>query len=938
VAFALAAELRSRGDTCVVVAAAGSYRQEAGVPTGVDPTSPADYTRLLAELGAGTTPPLTGAIHLFSLDEELADDSSARQLALSQQRCCGSAMQLARALAATEGVSPGLTLVTRGAQPISEDDAGPGLAQSTVRGLARSIAAEHPELLCRAIDLDPAGEIESDGKLVRDELLAGSDDGEVVLRGGTRRVPRLVRRGASADPHEPRTSIGVDPFTLAAGKSAGLDGLHVEKIDLDPPRRGEVRLRVLATGLNFRDTLTALGLYPGDPGPLGLEAAGIVTALGDGVEGLSVGDEVVAVGFAAFASHMTASAELVVPKPPSLSFAEAAGIPIVFLTAHYAFHELARLQAGQRVLIHAAAGGVGLAAVQLATAAGAELFATAGNPRKRAHVAATGVRHVADSRSLAFADSIRRLAPDGIDVVLNSLSGESIPASLSLLRQGGCFIEMGKRGTWDAARVARERPDVEFAHFDLAQLIADEPQRLRPMLIDVMAGIREGRLQPLPVRAFPIENARGAFRYMQQARQIGKIAVEQARAPEAFSPHGCYLLTGGLGGLGFETARWLVERGARRLVLASRSEATEAAQAAVRDLERGGATVRTVRCDVADEAQVQRLLGEIRKQGPLRGVFHLAGALDDGALLGQTWERFDKVFRPKVLGAWNLHRYTRADTLDCFVLFSSWASLLGSPGQTNYSAANAFLDALAHHRRARGLAALSINWGAWAEVGLASQGDRRRQLAGRGIGSFTPRQGLEALGRLMGQSLPQLAATPFDAARWLESRSPRLSAIVELLPSASSGERNDETEISLRERMLAADSARARRELMEKHVFDELARKLRVPAAQVDARKSFKSLGLDSLTALELRNSLELATELTLSATVVWNYPTVAQLAEHLAEQMDVEPQAARPVETELEGPAEPSLDALVGELESLSDEEVRRILEEAAQETAAHE
>ena len=355
-----------------------------------------------------------------------------------------------------------------------------------------------------------------------------------------------------------------------------LDGLELRPLTRRPPGPGEVEIEVKAVGLNFKDVLNALDLYPGDPGPLGSECAGVVTAVGPGVQGLAPGAPVVAIAAGSFATHVTTRADLVAPKPRDWTFEEAAAVPVAFVTAWYCLRSVANLRAGERVLIHAAAGGVGLAAVRVARALGAEVFATAGTPAKRAHLAALGARHVMDSRTATFADEIlARTDGRGVDVVLNSLSGDAIAESLRALAPAGRFLEIGKRGVWTATDVARLRPDASYHVIDWGEVAAVSPATIRTVLDSVLEACRSGVLTPLPRRAFALDRVSEAFRHMAQARHIGKVVVTVparpgASAPFTIRPDATYLVTGGLGGLGLEVARWLTDRGARALALVGR--------------------------------------------------------------------------------------------------------------------------------------------------------------------------------------------------------------------------------------------------------------------------------------------------------------------------------------------------------------------------------
>jgi NADPH:quinone reductase-like Zn-dependent oxidoreductase len=449
---------------------------------------------------------------------------------------------------------------------------------------------------------------------------------------------------------------------------------------------------------------------------LGHECAGTVIAVGDGVSNLAIGDDVIAIARDSLGTFAVAEAALTIRMPKGLSFAKGATLPIAYATAIYALQHLAKLKAGDRVLIHAAAGGVGLAAVRLCLSLGAEVFATAGSPAKHDFLHMLGVQHIYDSRSLDFAVQI--LADTngaGVDVVLNSLTGDAIACSFDALAPGGRFLEIGKRGVWDAGQVAALGKDIDYHVIYLGEVTERDPHLVAGILREVVDAVEAGVLSPLPLRSFTLADATNAFRYMAQARHIGKVVLtpEVESTPASIQPDGTYLITGGLGGIGLTVARWLVEQGARHIVLVGRHAPSASAVQAIQAMRALGTQVTVEQADVARADEIAAVLAHIDRSMPaLRGVFHAAGVLDDGLLAQQSWERFERVLGPKVNGAWNLHVLTQDKPLDLFVLFSAGAALIGPLGQGSYAAANAFLDGLAYLRASLGLPAISINWGA----------------------------------------------------------------------------------------------------------------------------------------------------------------------------------------------------------------------------------
>ncbi|MFB8402644.1 SDR family NAD(P)-dependent oxidoreductase, partial [Streptomyces sp. NPDC055912] len=595
-----------------------------------------------------------------------------------------------------------LMVLTRGAvateAPVSPVDP----AMSAVWGLLRSAQTEHPDRFV-LLDLDPR-DVRAEDDTLRElplsaVLAAGLD--QLALRGGEVIAPAL----GELDEADRLRLPGTGPWRLANGPGGTLTELtvipHPRAAETLPP--GTVRLSMRATGLNFRDVLIALGMYPGEA-TLGSEGSGVITEVGPDVTGLAVGDRVMGLIPESYGDVVVADARTVVPIPSEWSFAEAASVPVAFLTAYYALGDLAGVRRGERVLVHAAAGGVGMAAVQLARHLGAEVFATA-HPSKWGVLREMGVAedHIASSRDLGFRAAFLDVTGGaGVDVVLNSLAGEFVDASLELLPRGGRFIEMGKTDVREAGSLPS---GVRYRTFDLTE---PEPARIGDMLSVLLALFAEGRLRLLPMTAWDVRQAPAAFRHLSQARHVGKNILT---LPVPADPDGTVLVTGGTGALGGLVAEWLVSVcGVRHLVLVGRRGISEAAAERVARLVDLGARVRVVAADVSSRAGVEQALAAVEAGHPLTGVVHTAGVVDDGVVDSLSPEQVATVMGGKAGGAWWLHTLTRDMDLSFFQVFSSLAGVVGSPGQANYAAANGFLDGLMQQRRARGLVGQSIAW------------------------------------------------------------------------------------------------------------------------------------------------------------------------------------------------------------------------------------
>jgi myxalamid-type polyketide synthase MxaB len=903
VAEDLSRRLTEQGDACVLVFpgnGAGPAPSTNGAEAlwHINPAEPAQFEWLLQHALPVGVHAWRGAVHLWSLDLPPSGTLDGPHLRASQALTCRSVLYLAQAHGKMgRPALPMLCLVTRGVQPVQNAEA-LAVAQAPLWGLGKTIGLEYPDLTCLRVDLDPhpgSGE----GHPLWQELMSPDGEDQVALRRGDRYVARLARRANAAQPVQEQADER--PVRLAVTAHGRLDSLVLQPAERRRPGPGEVEIRVRATGLNFRDVLKALGMYPGDAESLGDECAGEIVAVGPGVEQLRVGDKVMGLAVHAFATYVTTRADFVVKQPEGLSFEEAATIPIVYLTAYYALHHLAKLRPGERVLIHAAAGGVGLAAVQLAQRAGAVIFGTAGSPEKRAYLKSIGVNYVMDSRALAFADEVLAVTQgEGVDVVLNSLNGEFIPKNLAALKADGRFLELGKIGIWDAQQVAAVKPGVAYYPIFLAEQFVQEPALIRAMLVALVEQVQAGTLKPLPRHCFALAEVDQAFRFMAQAKHTGKIVVMQPGAAHAadltaLRADATYLITGGVGGLGLATARWLVERGACHLVLVGRRGATAAAQCqAVQELESAGAEVVVAQVDVSDEAEVRRLLAEIdQTMPPLRGLIHAAGVLDDGMLQQQSWAQFAQVMAPKVLGAWHLHRLTQDKALDFFVLFSSGASLLGSPGQASYTAANTFLDVLAHERRGRGLPALSINWGPWAEVGMAAEigSQYQQRWAKLGLIPITPEQGVELLGRALQSDAAQIAALPIHWPAYLGSFGGR--RVPPLLQGLAEQAQPSRREPGARQHgpellaALAGAPEHERRTLLLAYLREQVRGVLALDASMPIAdQQPLAELGLDSLMAVEFRTRLAASLGVTLSVADLLQGHSLSQIGTTVLTQL----------------------------------------------------
>jgi NADPH:quinone reductase-like Zn-dependent oxidoreductase/SAM-dependent methyltransferase len=794
--------------------------------------------------------------------------------------------------------APRLCLVTAGAAMEVTDPEG-----ATLWGIGRTVSKERPEVRCTCVDLDPAA---PDPEDLASEVLFPDGETEIAYRGGVRHVNRLRR-----------ASLRQARFRLAVEKRGTLDNLRLEPAARRLPGRGQIEIEVDAAAIGFRDVLNVLGMYPGDPGPLGAECAGRVAAVGAEVAGFAPGDAVIALAPGAHDGYVLADAALVARQPQNLSIEEAITLPVPFVTAIYTLEHLAEIKRGERVLIHSAAGGVGLAAVHIASRAGAEIFATAGSEEKREMLRSLGVAHVLDSRSTEFRDYIEEATGGrGVDIVLNSLAGEAMDASFSATARGGRFLEIGKSGIRTPEEIAALGKEIRYFVVDWSEEIGRNTELIGSTLRRIM----DTGLPPLPRTVFPFADAVSAYRFMAQARHTGRIILRQPGVPVHIRPHLTYVIAGGHKGLGFEVAKWLVDNGATDLLLLGRNADKVGIE---------GANVRTAAVDIASRDAVESVLAGMP---PVAGVINSAGTLDDAMLADQSWERFERLFRAKVEGAVNLYEAVAGTQLDFFVLFSSIASLLGAPGQANHAAANAFEDAYAHALRRRGVPAICINWGAWSGTGSADRAGLQQRRSTLGLEAFTIDEGLAIFERILRAGPVQVGAARMDWHRYA-TRYPATPAVEPLLAPApgAAPKRPANTAVaaapaevkpaapSLVEQVEAATPA-GRPKVIESYVQQVASRILGLPAGRrIDGRQPLQELGLDSLMAVEFRNSLSAAIGRTLPVTLLFSYPAVDDVTRFLtAELLGKSERAAA---------ANASSSSIIDGVEELSDEDVDRLL-----------
>lgn len=851
--------------------------------------------------------------HIIHL-QGLCFNQPADLMALQEQRCV-STLGLVQSLD-KQGKSTQLWLVTAGAMQVTQP------AQAPLWGLGRVLMNEHPDLQVKLIDLQQDPSPAEAAKLLIQEYLFPDAEDEVLVSVKQRQALRLHKTTLVAKQNGPLAPSVVLDFTTPGL----LKHLYWRELPTQALQADQIEILPKATGLNFRDVMYAMGLLSDEAvengfagASLGMELAGLVTRVGSSVTDFKVGDAVIGFAPACFSTRVITRTTAVAHKPVNWTDEEAATVPTTFFTVYYALQHLAQLEPGERILIHGASGGVGLAAIQYARYCGAEVFATAGTDEKRDFVRLMGADHVLDSRSLKFAEDVLRLSQgQGVDIVLNSISGEAINCNLSILRPFGRFLELGKRDFYENSKIGLRpfRNNISYFGIDADQLLVERPQLAGRLFQEMMSLFQTGVLRPLPHRVFPAQRIQEAFRYMQQSRQIGKVIVsfegaqlqpsfpaKAAAAKLELNAEASYLLTGGLSGFGLKTAAWLVEKGAQHLVLLSRSgKAAEGDQEILQVLQAKDIKLYTYTCDVTDKTALAQVLTEIQvKCPPLKGIIHAAMVLDDVIVRNMSADSFRKVLAPKMLGAWNLHQLAEDLPLDFFVMYSSITTYLGNPGQANYVAANLFLESLAQHRQDQGLPANFVGFGPIADAGYLTRNEVVKDALQSRLGgaALTTAQALKVLEQLLQSQQTGVAVVNWDWAV-LQRVMPnaRSAKFIELQRSVSSGDEGEQAK-DIHELMVGL-SPEATHKLVTEMLLAEVGHILRLPMDKLSADKSVFDLGMDSLMGMELVLAIEERFKVRLPVMALTEGATVSRIAEKIVLQLHPQESVAAPTEQEL--------------------------------------
>jgi acyl transferase domain-containing protein/NADPH:quinone reductase-like Zn-dependent oxidoreductase/SAM-dependent methyltransferase len=882
-------------------------RTDEGTACTINPSCPSDFVQVLGDAKENSH---RATLYFWGLDVPAAEEDREIFFEANHFLGCGPLLNLVSAISSrsTPG-SPSLFVFTRNAFA-SDTKSRVNAAEAALTGLARQIGIEHPSLRCTQVDLDADGVAEIETRQIVAEVLSADGEEQVALRSGLRFSPRLTAV------KNPRSGAMAGPVQVTVNGYGAFESLGLETLKRRAPQRGEVEVAVRAAAINFKDVLHVLGMLKEhalqkglewvDCRTLGRECSGTIVAVGDGVSDKKIGDAVICLGRDCLSSYVTVASDQVFPKPKNATFEEAAALPIAFLTAHHVLSTQAKVAPGDRVLVHAGAGSVGQAAIQLCRKAGAEVFATA-SPPKWDFLKSQGIKHVMNSRNTEFANQILELTNGrGVDVVLNSLSGEFIPSSLETLASGGRFVEIGKLDIWTPEQVAQSRPDVSYFTVDMDETTQDVLDGFNAALNQVTAWIDQGSIQALPVEIFQVAELGAAFRHLAQGRNVGKVvlsfpALEAADVKKApVYADGCYWITGGLEDLGLKVAEWLVEQGARHLVLSGTEPPAADATAVISRMQTQGARVEAVTANVSRRDEVLRVLEGIDRSAVcLCGIIHIAGVVKDGMLQDQDWNRFRGVIAPEIAGAWNLHTLTHERHLDFFVCFSSLAGVLGSKGKGEYAAASTFIDALMHHRKSIGLPGVALDWGPWVLRNKKFQD----LMVGEGVQPIPVSRALSILEYGLRFDQPQVVAAAIDWREFAECyRARSAPRLLEAFVQASTASEPEAVHGHDADNILSKlknASFPERHEIVLSKVRKTLAETLRLRSAEsVRVNQPLADLGIDSLMAIEVRNLLRAAFGCELSSSVVFDHPTANALTAHLIQTIfPGESTATTPVE-----------------------------------------
>ncbi|MCH7534442.1 MAG: SDR family NAD(P)-dependent oxidoreductase, partial [Bacteroidetes bacterium] len=854
-----------------------------------------------------------GIVYAWGLDSVPNDKVNAESISRCEEETSIMMMNIMRKLNSTNyEKNPSIWMLLSGTQSINNSPEMVNLSQEGLRGVCRVIVNEFPVFKSTVVDFSSPVQDEEIDEFVK-EIEAEDNVDELAFRGRQRFVLKLERLTMDAITQKAKRLVPAEGSAYHATMSeyGVLDNLILRETMRKVPMEDEVEVTVKASALNFRDIMIAMGLLSDAAveGGLfgrtfGLECAGVVSKVGKKVKKVKVGDEVMATAPSCLSGFAYPKAAHVVKKPKRLSWSEAASLPVVYTTAYFSLIYHCRIQKGEKILIHAAAGGVGIAAVHIANAIGAEVFATCGSQDKINYLKKIGVKpdHILNSRTLEFSDRIMELTNgEGVDIVLNSLSGEAIYKSVQCLSAYGRFVEIGKTDIYRNSKLGLQPFGNNLSYFgvDVDRLFKQKVEFGGSLFQESIDFFVKNKFPAHPVTIFPIDKLADAFQYMGGARHIGKIIVsmegdvEVAPSEEIrFKANGTYLLTGGASGFGLSVANWMTTKGCRHLVLMSRSgPKTDEEKVMVRDMKKRGINVMLAKGDVSKKEDVSRIFKEIKKSmPPLKGIQHAAMVLDDASIPEIDEERYMKVFKPKAVGCWLLHKETEKMNLDHFVLYSSISAVYGNPGQVSYVGGSSFLDNFSSWRRQKNLPSTTINWGVIGDVGfVARSGKVGGLLYKQGWKTFTLDEATWILEQMLLNNPVQRVATDSD---WEmignfythSAKSSRFEHLVKEkeLGMTSGGGAGDG---ALKATILESDEGEQHDILLDQ-LRETFARVLGTIVNKVNINEPVTKYGLDSLMANQIRNWIQSNLAVDYSMMKIMRGPTIDEMTGQIIDEL----------------------------------------------------
>lgn len=854
-------------------------------------------------------------IYLVSFD--LSNIDLHRNIIDEQLKNCLPVITFTNVILDTDTVSkPNFWLITSGAfdysnsNKIAKGNINP--SQGTLWGLGRTLKNEAPGILWKQIDIQDEQNYHNIATHIISEIKYQDLEDEIIIRDESRYSLRLqketgnflVQENASSPI---KTNDTEQRYALQFSQTGSPEYLQWMAKDRPDVSNHEVEIKVYAAGLNFRDIMYLSGFLPDEMlsdgfagANLGLECSGVITRVGNQVDHLKEGDEVISFAPSSFASHVVTHQLAVGHKPVDWSFEEAVTVPITFFTAYYALEYLARIKPGEKILIHGAAGGVGLAAIQYAKYCNAEVFATAGTKQKRQFLKLLGVDHVFDSRQLLFSDEINEITDgEGVDIIINSLaSGEAIERNLTLLKPFGRFLELGKRDFYENTQIGLKpfRNNIAYFGIDADQLMAQQPELTNKIFNEVMDLFKEKVLRPLPFTQFTSKEIKSAFRFMQQSQHIGKVVVtfydeiddainqQNKDGKLSLSEDASYLITGGYSGLGLATAERLAKDGAKHIyILGRRHSIPDSAQIVVDKLSAQDTNIYPIQCDISDPVMLQKTLKNINTpKRPLKGIIHAAMVLDDCLISDLNKEKMVNVMKPKIQGAWNLHLLTKELSLDFFIMYSSIASYIGNIGQGNYVASNMYLESLAQYRQHLGLPALTISLDAILDIGALSRDKQLKDLLvnKRSVTGITSEQALNSIFENIGSNI----------SNYLIGK-PNFNLMKRSLPLLNSPtyselfiENKDENmggEENIGEIIKELSTEEAHHFIIN-ILINELSTIMHLDKNRIDIMTPIQNFGIDSLMAAELLTAIDIKFNTDLPVTVLADNSSIENIAKRI--------------------------------------------------------